>query len=220
MRKLTNAHFQLSFKCHGRTQRGQMSLPSRGMIWGTKAQSSLDGDGENNQGKHFQISEEHESDWDNPHGFAKGKLCLTCHPFIRKNMSWCAVYLDFSRALHTVSPSAINDVGLGTEWTFSNAACHTKLGGVVDRSTASRLREVILSLYLALVKPHLSAVSSSGLPSTGETWTFWRDSNKRPHKWIWDWSISPTMKVWEDWGYSALRNERFRGILSGYVNTW
>lgn len=121
----------------------------RGMIWGNTAQSGLDGDGGNNQGKHFQICEEQESDWDNTHGFAKGTWCLTWHPFIGKEMSWCAVYLDFSRALHTVLLEDIDDVGHGTEWTFSNAACHTKPGGVVDNSIASRLREVILSLYSA-----------------------------------------------------------------------
>lgn len=58
----------------------------RGMIWGNTAQSSLDGNGGNNKGKHFQICKEHESDWDNPHGFAKGTWCLTWHPFIRKEI--------------------------------------------------------------------------------------------------------------------------------------
>lgn len=43
---------------------------------------------------------------------------------------------------------------------------------------ASRTGEVNLPLCSALVRPHLgSAVSSSGLPSTRETWAHWRESS-------------------------------------------
>lgn len=41
--------------------------------------------------------------------------------------------------------------------------------GCTMESTATRPREVILPIYLALVRSHLSAESSYGLPSTGET---------------------------------------------------
>lgn len=43
--------------------------------------------------------------------------------------------------------------------------------GCTARSTASRLREVILSLHSAFVRPYLSAVSGSGAPSIRRMWT-------------------------------------------------
>jgi len=42
-------------------------------------------------------------------------------------------------------------------------------------------KEVILPLCSALVRHIWSIVSHSGLPSTRETWTYWRESN-RGHK--------------------------------------
>jgi len=55
--------------------------------------------------------------------------------------------------------------------------------GCTTRSVASRLREVILSLYFALIRPHWSIVSSSGVPSTRKTWTCW-SASRGGHKMI------------------------------------
>lgn len=68
---------------------------------------------------------------------------------------------------------------------------------------ASRSREVILSLCSALVKYIQSAEPSAGLPSTKETWAYWRDSIK----WTWGWlracSICHVRISWESWNCSA-----------------
>lgn len=54
---------------------------------------------------------------------------------------------------------------------------------------ASRLRETILPFCSALVRHTWCAGSSSGLTSTGETWTYWGESNEGLQKWLGLWSI-------------------------------
>jgi len=44
-----------------------------------------------------------------------------------------------------------------------------------------------------------STGSSYGLPSARETWTFWRESNRRPPRWQRAWSTSPMWRGWESW---------------------
>jgi len=49
-------------------------------------------------------------------------------------------------------------------------------------------------------------MSSSGLPTTGKTWAYWRESSKGPLRWR-DWSISAMKKGWESWDCSTWRRE-------------
>lgn len=65
--------------------------------------------------------------------------------------------------------------------------------GTIMKSTASRSEEVILTLYSAQVRHIWSAVSSSELLSTRETWRSWGESSGRIWRWWRDW----TSLLWE-----------------------
>ncbi|KAJ7406636.1 rna-directed dna polymerase from mobile element jockey-like [Pitangus sulphuratus] len=77
------------------------------------------------------------------------------------------------------SSSAEKDLGVPVDNNLSmnqQYALEAKANGILGclrKSIVSRLREVILPLYSALVRHIWSAMSSSGLLSTRETWSFW-----------------------------------------------
>ena len=58
-----------------------------------------------------------------------------------------------------------------------------------------------------------STVFSSGLPSTRQMWTYWRESREEPLRRLRDWSICPMRKGWESWDSSAWRREGSGGDL-------
>ncbi|GAB0204789.1 cAMP-dependent protein kinase inhibitor alpha [Grus japonensis] len=55
--------------------------------------------------------------------------------------------------------------------------------GCIKRSMASRLTEMILALYSALVRPHLQCcIQIWGPHHTGKTWSCWSESRVGPQK--------------------------------------
>ena len=83
------------------------------------------------------------------------------------------------------SSVAEKDLGVPVDTKLSMSQQHTlaarkanSLLGCIGNTIASRLREVILPLYSALMRHIWSAGSSSGLPSTRETWAYWKESNE------------------------------------------
>lgn len=71
------------------------------------------------------------------------------------------------------------------------ATAADSLLGFTGKSTAIRLREVTVPLYSALRRYIWSAGSSRR-----ETWAYWKESNRRPWRWLRDWSTS---RVWNSW---------------------
>jgi len=64
------------------------------------------------------------------------------------------------------------------------------------------------------------AVSSSGLLSTRNMWTYWSKSIKGPQICLRDWSIFHVMWGWESWDCLDWKREGSGGILSLCTNTW
>jgi len=111
--------------------------------------------------------------------FNKGK-CKVLHP--RRNNPMHQYVL---RAKHLESSMAENDLQPLVDTKLSQhcapvAKAANGILGCIRRSFASRSRQVILPLCSALETR--SAVSNSGLLSTGETWTSCREINKKPQR--------------------------------------
>lgn len=54
------------------------------------------------------------------------------------------------------------------------AKATNSLWGCMSRNIAHRLREGLIPLCTALVRPHLDTTFGFGLPSAGQAWTNWR----------------------------------------------
>lgn len=90
-----------------------------------------------------------------------------------------------AEALHSSSASALAD--------------HRSSLGCVRRTAASSSRS---SFHSPLLSPGEATVSRSGLPSTRESWTHWRE----PREWL--------PSCWEDGNISAIRREL------GWSSSW
>lgn len=88
----------------------------------------------------------------------------------------------------------------------------TSSQGWMRKTTTRWLREVILLLYSTLVTHISTAGSSSELPSTRKTWTYWSESNEGQRKWLNCWSTCNTRGDWE-LGQIRLEKRRLRRIL-------
>lgn len=100
---------------------------------------------------------------------------------------------------HAGQPSAWKQLcgeGLGEDMlTISQSYAHAGTAYQAEscrQSMANRWKERILPFCSAVVEHVKSALSSSGFPSTIETWTKWRQPNKRP---------------WRLWGLKILIQE-------------
>lgn len=103
-------------------------------------------------------------------------------------------------------------VTMSQQCTLTAKAANDILGCI--RSIYSRLREEILTLCSSTEhwQDYIwSDVSSAGLPTGREIWTYWRESSKGPQIQLRDWRIFHMRKGWKSCDSSARRTESLRG---------
>lgn len=79
------------------------------------------------------------------------------------------------------------------------------LMGCIKQSTITSSMEVIPHLIQHWRGCSWSTVSSSGLTSAKNPWTYWAESSEEMWRWLRDWTISP---VRENWGFFILEKSQ------------
>lgn len=80
------------------------------------------------------------------------------------------------------------------------------------------MRVVILPLYWVWWGHTWSSVFNSWLPSTRETWAYWKESKKIPQKWWQGCIILPVRKDWVSWISLDWRREASEGNWVLYID--
>jgi len=79
--------------------------------------------------------------------------------------------------------------------------------GFIKSSVANTLREGILPLYSALVRPHMEYCIEIWSPQHKKDMELLEEAQRRPQKLSERWSTSPMGNGWDSWGCSACRRE-------------
>lgn len=83
------------------------------------------------------------------------------------------------------------------------AVCPGSILSCIDRSEASRSREVIITLYSSLTRFQLKYSVQFWAPCTRQTLTNWSKYSGGPSRWSGYRSTYPVRRIWGKWPYSA-----------------
>lgn len=131
---------------------------------------------------------------------------------VQKGQCWVllgAKWLESSSAEWDFGVLVENKLNMSQQCAFTAKKADSVLA-CIRKSMASRLRQVIV---FSVFSGHIwSTMSTSGLPSMRNMWTFWSGSIEGLQRLSRDWSIYCMKKDWGNWGFQS-GEERARGIL-------